>query len=61
MKETYMKVLQILNEDKHFVKIMIQWEVDYVLLTKLLRITVAHNFLLSQFQLKGGAIPPLTK
>ena len=54
-------VLHILTNNKHFSKTISQSQFAYDLLTKLPRITVAHDLSLSLFKLKRGILPPLTK
>ena len=56
-----MNVPYILTNENHFPKTTSQLEFDYGLLTKLLRIIVAHGFLLSLSKLTRGIPPPIDK
>ena len=50
-----------MTNEKHFLKTIRQWEVDYGLFTNLPRIVKFTNFSPSSFKLKRGILPLLTK
>ena len=57
----HVKAVQNLTNEKHFLKIIRQWEFVCSLFIKLLKIVVACDFTLSSFKLKRGILPPLAK
>ena len=50
-----------MTNEKHFLKTIRQWELDYGLFTNLPRIVKFTNFSPSSFKLKRGILPLLTK
>ena len=57
----HVNLLNILANKKRFPKTISQYQFDYSLFAKLLRINFANDFPPSSFKLKRGVLPPLTK
>ena len=55
-KECHKNAFSILTNEKHFPKIISQWELNYGLFTNLPRIIVACDFSTSSFKLERGIL-----